>query len=117
MEEEQDRHNDEVMELTTKQIEEICNSVRKHLGKGTVVKAPSINMDEKDFGEFENKTGFVFIDKALLKKAFTHRSYLNENRSEGLAHNERLEFLGDAILGMVIAEYLFYHLMHPQQRK
>ena len=40
MEEEQDRHNDEVMELTKKQIEEICSSVRKHLGKGTVVKAP-----------------------------------------------------------------------------
>ena len=40
MEEEQDRHNDEVMELNEKQIEEICNSVRKHLGKGATAKAP-----------------------------------------------------------------------------
>ena len=64
-------------------------------------------MEEKDFGEYENKTGFVFIDKTLLKKAFTHRSYLNENRSEGLEHNERLEFLGDAVLELVTTDFLF----------
>lgn len=64
-------------------------------------------METKDFGEFENKTGVEFIDKALLKKAFTHRSYLNENREEGLEHNERLEFLGDAVLELVTTDFLF----------
>jgi ribonuclease-3 len=64
-------------------------------------------MDEIDFGVFEEKTGFSFKDKALLKKAFTHRSYLNENRGEDIEHNERLEFLGDAVLELVITRFLF----------
>jgi len=64
-------------------------------------------MEEKDFAAFEKKTGFVFSDKALLIKAFTHRSYLNENRGEGLRHNERLEFLGDAVLELVVTSFLF----------
>src|SRR5210317_1149826 len=63
-------------------------------------------MDEKNFNEFEKKTGFVF-DKTLLKKAFTHRSYLNENRGEDIEHNERLEFLGDAVLELVVTRFLF----------
>lgn len=64
-------------------------------------------MDEIDFSAFEKKTGFIFSDKALLIKAFTHRSYLNENRGEGLKHNERLEFLGDAVLELVVTSFLF----------
>jgi len=64
-------------------------------------------MDEKDFGVFEEKSGFVFKDKSLLKKAFTHRSYLNENRGEELEHNERLEFLGDAVLELITTDFLF----------
>lgn len=60
-----------------------------------------------DFGKFEEKTGITFNDKSLLKKAFTHRSYLNENRSEKLEHNERLEFLGDAVLELVVTDFLF----------
>lgn len=64
-------------------------------------------MDEIDFGVFEKKVGFTFLDKALLKKAFTHRSYLNENRGEALEHNERLEFLGDAVLELVVTNFLF----------
>ena len=64
-------------------------------------------MEAKDFGGFEEKAGFVFSDKSLLKKAFTHRSYLNENRGEGLEHNERLEFLGDAVLELVTTDFLF----------
>lgn len=64
-------------------------------------------MEEKDFGGFEKKVNFVFNDKGLLKKAFTHRSYLNENRSEGLEHNERLEFLGDAVLELITTDFLF----------
>lgn len=55
----------------------------------------------------EKKIGVTFKDKALLKQAFTHRSYLNENKNLGMAHNERLEFLGDAVLELVVTDYLF----------
>ncbi|MEK7628688.1 MAG: ribonuclease III [Patescibacteria group bacterium] len=55
---------------------------------------------------FETKTGFVFNNKALLRQAFTHRSYLNEHKGMG-EHNERLEFLGDAVLELVVSEFLY----------
>ena len=61
----------------------------------------------KDFSQFEVKTGIVFNDKKLLMQAFMHRSYINENGGTGLAHNERLEFLGDAVLELVITDYLY----------
>ena len=48
-----------------------------------------------------------FNDIALLRTACTHRSYLNENRGSGLEHNERLEFLGDAVLELVVTGFLF----------
>mgnify|MGYP001610837840 CR=1 FL=1 len=51
-----------------------------------------------DFSTFETKIGVEFKDKRLIETAFTHRSYLNENRAVGREHNERLEFLGDAVL-------------------
>jgi ribonuclease-3 len=61
-----------------------------------------------DFAEFEKRIGVTFSDRALLRQAFTHRSYLNENRSEGgIGHNERLEFLGDAVLELVVTDYLY----------
>ncbi len=60
-----------------------------------------------DFTDFEKKTNIVFKDKDLLKQAFIHRSYINENPSAGLAHNERLEFLGDAVLELVVTDYLY----------
>ena len=60
-----------------------------------------------DFSQFEENAGVKFKNKDLLKQAFTHRSYINENRDSGLAHNERLEFLGDAVLELVITDYLF----------
>ncbi len=60
-----------------------------------------------DFSKFEEIAGIEFKDKALLKQAFIHRSYINENRSLGLGHNERLEFLGDAVLELVITNYLY----------
>lgn len=60
-----------------------------------------------DFSKFEERAGIAFKDKALLKQAFTHRSYINENRASGLEHNERLEFLGDAVLELVITDYLY----------
>ena len=60
-----------------------------------------------DFGVFETSIGIAFKNKELLKQAFIHRSYLNENRSIKLEHNERLEFLGDAVLELVITDYLY----------
>ncbi len=60
-----------------------------------------------DFTEFQSKTGLNFKDVSLLKQAFVHRSYINENRQSGLSHNERLEFLGDAVLELVITDFLF----------
>jgi ribonuclease-3 len=63
----------------------------------------------KDFSKIEEKIGFYFKNRDLLKQAFTHRSYLNENRRVVMEHNERLEFLGDAVLELVTTEYL-YHL-------
>ncbi|MBI2030374.1 ribonuclease III, partial [Candidatus Kaiserbacteria bacterium] len=60
-----------------------------------------------DFSTFETRIGHVFKDKHLIEQAFTHRSYLNENRAPGREHNERLEFLGDAVLELVATEFLF----------
>jgi len=57
--------------------------------------------------EFEEIIGISFKDKVLLRQAFTHRSYINENRSIKSGHNERLEFLGDAVLELVITHYLY----------
>lgn len=60
-----------------------------------------------DFSVFETSINIAFKNKELLKQAFIHRSYLNENRSIKLEHNERLEFLGDAVLELVITDYLY----------
>jgi ribonuclease-3 len=59
------------------------------------------------FGDFEKKTKITFKDKDLLKQAFIHRSYINENPRAGLSHNERLEFLGDAVLELVVTDFLY----------
>ena len=60
-----------------------------------------------DFSVFEKKAGLDFKDKGLLKQAFVHRSYINENKGSGLVHNERLEFLGDAVLELVVTDFLY----------
>ncbi len=60
-----------------------------------------------DFTDFEKKTKISFKDKNLLKQAFIHRSYINENPSAGMHHNERLEFLGDAVLELIVTDYLY----------
>ena len=61
----------------------------------------------KDFSPLEKKLKIKFKDKKLLIQAFVHRSYLNENPELELFHNERLEFLGDAVLELAVTEYLF----------
>lgn len=60
-----------------------------------------------DYEQFATRIGVTFKEISLLREAFTHRSYLNEHRGTGMRHNERLEFLGDAVLELVITEYLF----------
>jgi ribonuclease-3 len=61
-----------------------------------------------DTAQTETELGLVFQDKTLLQRALTHRSYLNENTDYPLEDNERLEFLGDAVLDFVVGEYLFH---------
>lgn len=60
-----------------------------------------------DFSLFEQKTNITFRDKRLLQQAFIHRSYINENPGLNLSHNERLEFLGDAVLELVVTDHLY----------
>ena len=57
--------------------------------------------------EFENKIGYHFYDKNLIKLALTHSSYSNEMYRDKLHNNERLEFLGDAVLELTVSNYLF----------
>lgn len=68
----------------------------------------------KDFSPFEEQIGVVFKDKGLLTQAVVHRSYLNEHPSFAFGHNERLEFLGDAVLELVVTEYLYRHYPNPE---
>ncbi len=64
--------------------------------------------------ELEQKIGIAFRDSNLLLQALTHRSYLNENSSWKFDHNERLEFLGDAVLELVVTEYLYNSYPNPE---
>lgn len=63
-----------------------------------------------DFTEVEEKICYEFKNKKLLTQAFVHRSFYNENRERITEHNERLEFLGDSVLSLLISDYLFHHL-------
>ena len=71
-----------------------------------------------DFAPYQewakSKLGFEFNDPSLLVTALTHRSYVNEHRRTARAHNERLEFLGDAVLELVTTDYLFRHFNLPE---
>lgn len=71
-------------------------------------------MAEKIFVKLEQLIKYVFKDKDLLKQAVVHRSYLNENPGFNVAHNERLEFLGDAVLELVVTEYLYKTYNNPE---
>ena len=60
-----------------------------------------------DVSKFEKNIGVSFNNRELLQQAFVHRSYINENKAFKLSHNERLEFLGDAVLELIVTEYLY----------
>jgi ribonuclease-3 len=68
----------------------------------------------KDIKPLEKKLGLVFNNPDLLLQAVVHRSYLNEHSEYELAHNERLEFLGDAVLELCITEYLYLTFENPE---
>lgn len=67
-----------------------------------------------DFGPLEERLGHVFRDRSLLLQALTHRSYLNEHTDFSYSHNERLEFLGDAVLELVVTEHLYRTYANPE---
>lgn len=74
-----------------------------------------ITVSQKDYiGYAQDTLGVTFSNIELLITAFTHRSYLNEHRKSTKEHNERLEFLGDAVLELVVTEYLYGNFDEPE---
>src|ERR1700690_3849548 len=72
-------------------------------------------MDQTAYQKFATETlGIKFKNIELLITAFTHRSYLNEHKKTVTAHNERLEFLGDAVLELVVTEFLYGNYEDPE---
>ena len=71
-------------------------------------------MFDDKISKLEDKIGLQFKNKDLLLQALTHRSYLNENTKWHLDHNERLEFLGDAVLELVVTEFLYNNYPNPE---
>ncbi|MDZ7798894.1 MAG: ribonuclease III [Patescibacteria group bacterium] len=68
----------------------------------------------RNFAKLEKKIDYRFKNKELLKQALVHRSYLNENPDFPLPHNERLEFLGDAVIELVVTVFLFKNYPNPE---
>lgn len=66
------------------------------------------------YKKLEKQTGIKFPDHDVLRMAFVHRSYLNEHKDSKLESNERLEFLGDAVLELVVTEYLYENYPNPE---
>lgn len=67
-----------------------------------------------ELSSLEQKLGYAFSNQELLRQALVHRSYLNENPDFQLGHNERLEFLGDAVLELVVTDHLYHHYNVPE---
>ncbi|MCR4278440.1 MAG: ribonuclease III [bacterium] len=68
----------------------------------------------QDITPLEKRLNYTFKDQSLLIQAMTHRSYLNEHADFNSAHNERLEFLGDAVLEIIVTEHLYTHYNNPE---
>lgn len=74
-----------------------------------------MKLDYTPYQEFAKVTfGFVFKNPDLIVMAFTHRSYVNEHKKSAEGHNERLEFLGDAVLELVVTEFLYTTYKEPE---
>lgn len=72
------------------------------------------NNQQKFLPTLEKKLDIQFKDKSLLERALIHRSYLNEQKGSNLQQNERLEFLGDAVLELIITDYLYHNYQNPE---
>lgn len=72
-------------------------------------------MTTNDLIKLQKKIGFTFNDESLIKQALVHRSYLNEHPDFKLGHNERLEFLGDAVLEIVVTEFLYVNFQETPE--
>jgi len=70
--------------------------------------------NKKDIKKIEKNIDIKFKNKDLLQQAFVHRSYLNENPGYKMDHNERLEFLGDAVMELIVTKYLFGNYPNPE---
>ncbi len=69
---------------------------------------------QKDTKELEKHIGIKFKKPEILQEAMVHRSYINEHPAWETDHNERLEFLGDAVLELVVTDYLFHNFKNPE---
>lgn len=69
---------------------------------------------QKDISPLEKNLGVHFKNTQLLRQALVHRSYINEHSDFELDHNERLEFLGDAVLELIVTEHLYRHFPNPE---
>lgn len=67
-----------------------------------------------DLTDLEKQTNIFFENKYILERVFIHRSYLNEHKAAAAEHNERLEFLGDAVLELIVTEYLYKNFDDPE---
>ena len=74
-----------------------------------------MQVSDKHLRDLEERIGYRFRDPSLLKTALTHTSFANEHKKQGIAHNERLEFLGDAVLELVSSEFLFTR--YPEKKE
>lgn len=90
-----------VRDEDAEEAQRVINSHRERMGGGRVVPI------RHEFVDLETRIGYRFRDRGLLEHALTHRSKAHEDPSGGVIDNESLEFLGDAVLGMVVAEALF----------
>lgn len=80
-------------------------------------KHPALSLpevEEKNFKKLEEILGIKFKKPEFLVQAFVHRSYLNEHHDFPLGHNERLEFLGDAVIELIVTEFLFNEYQNPE---
>lgn len=71
-------------------------------------------MNSENILKLEQSLGIKFNNRELIERVFIHRSYLNENKNRQLEHNERLEFLGDAVLELAVTQYLYNHYLEPE---
>lgn len=97
--------------------------IKKHIEEASVKKQQDKNLSPETFTKdtidtysnfAKSKMGIEFKDVTLFITALTHRSYVNEHRKAEVEHNERLEFLGDAILELVVSDFLFEHFDEPE---